>query len=128
MGSKSGTQTGGKHGQYHLSPVAARNLGAREQTSPGLLLVRPEKLRPVSTDKARVSGEASVNATITAVAYLGSASKYDLRTADGTRVVVRSSSAAADGRWKPGDTVAVRWHTEDVALIDGDGTSTVNYL
>jgi putative spermidine/putrescine transport system ATP-binding protein len=62
-----------------------------------------------------------LDATVDAVLYLGSESKYGLRLADGQTAAVREPSARAGRSWEHGDAVRVAWAVDDGVLLADPG-------
>ena len=85
------------------------------------LVVRPERTRILDPDETPPPDANVLDATVDAVLYLGSESKYGLRLADGQTAAVREPSARAGRSWEHGDAVRVAWAVDDGVLLADPG-------
>jgi putative spermidine/putrescine transport system ATP-binding protein len=86
---------------------------------PAALVVRPERMRLLSSDAAEHTG-ACLRGVVYDAVYLGSARKYHVRLDDGQQVVVRVG-AAAQREWPTtGQEVHVTWDLEHGVLVRAD--------
>ena len=85
------------------------------------LVVRPERTRILDPDETPPPDANILDATVDAVLYLGSESKYGLRLADGQTAAVREPSARARRSWEHGDAVRVAWAVDDGVLLADPG-------
>jgi ABC-type Fe3+/spermidine/putrescine transport system ATPase subunit len=85
------------------------------------LVVRPERTRILDPDEPPPPDANVLDATVDAVLYLGSESKYGLRLADGQTAAVREPSARAGRSWEHGDSVRVAWAVDDGVLLADPG-------
>ena len=82
------------------------------------VVVRPERLE-LGGGPAPEDGVArnAVRATVREAIYLGSARRYELRTADGQRISARVPMGGAEEVLAPGEEVEVRWRVEDGVVV-----------
>jgi putative spermidine/putrescine transport system ATP-binding protein len=75
----------------------------------GLVTVRPERIRL----GAPTGGELGTTGTVDAVQYLGATTRYRVRAADGTALVVEVANTIAHPDLAVGDQVELAWHEND---------------
>jgi putative spermidine/putrescine transport system ATP-binding protein len=85
--------------------------------SAGALVVRPERMRIGGPDEKAPTGSNAVEATVSAVLYLGSDRKYELSLPDGGRAVVRQQLGGGEREWQLGDRVTLWWPVESGVLV-----------
>ena len=83
----------------------------------GALVVRPERMRIGGPTDKPPSGSNGVEATVSAVLYLGSDRKYELALPDGERAVVRQQLGGGERDWRQGDRVTLSWPVESGVLV-----------
>ncbi|HEV8489988.1 MAG TPA: ABC transporter ATP-binding protein [Candidatus Limnocylindrales bacterium] len=83
----------------------------------GALVVRPERMRIGGPDEKPPAGSNAVEATVSAVLYLGSDRKYELALPDGERAVVRQQLGGGEREWQRGDRVTLWWPVESGVLV-----------
>lgn len=85
--------------------------------SAAALVVRPERTRILDPDEPTPPASNVVDATVDAVLYLGSESKYGLRLADGQPASVREPRSGARRSLERGDAVRLAWAVDDGVLL-----------
>jgi putative spermidine/putrescine transport system ATP-binding protein len=75
--------------------------------------LRPEKIRLVPPAGARLAG------TIETANFLGGATLYRVRGADGRTVLAREAHAGERSPRKPGDAVGLAWNDSDTVTLEG---------
>jgi putative spermidine/putrescine transport system ATP-binding protein len=85
--------------------------------SAGALVVRPERMRIGGPDEKPPAGSNAVEATVSAVLYLGSDRKYELSLPDGGRAVVRQQLGGGEPEWQRGDRVTLWWPVDSGVLV-----------
>jgi spermidine/putrescine ABC transporter ATP-binding subunit len=102
--------------RLRVSPAAA-DRASLDDGSEAALVVRPERTRILDPAEPAPPGSNVLDATVDAVLYLGSESKYGLRLADGQTAAVREPRDRAGRSWEQGDAVRVAWAVEDGVLL-----------
>jgi putative spermidine/putrescine transport system ATP-binding protein len=85
--------------------------------SAAALVVRPERTRILEADDPAPPDSNVIDATVDAVLYLGSESKYGLHLADGQPASAREPRARARRSLERGDAVRLAWAVEDGVLL-----------
>ncbi|MFL5751198.1 MAG: ABC transporter ATP-binding protein [Chloroflexota bacterium] len=106
----------GASSRLRVSPEAADRAGLDGGTA-AALVVRPERTRILDPDMPAPPEANIVDATVDAVLYLGSESKYELRLADGQAASVRTPMDRAARSFEQGDAVRLAWAVEDAVLL-----------
>jgi putative spermidine/putrescine transport system ATP-binding protein len=75
------------------------------------LVLRPEKLRLLSTDQGRL------NARVSDAIFLGDSTRYEVMLSDGSAVLIRSQNRADLPAFVPGDEVSVDWDATDAIVL-----------
>jgi putative spermidine/putrescine transport system ATP-binding protein len=83
----------------------------------GALVVRPERMRIGGPSEKPPAGSNAVDATVSAVLYLGSDRKYELALPGGGRAVVRQQLGGGEAEWHRGDTVTLWWPVDSGVLV-----------
>jgi putative spermidine/putrescine transport system ATP-binding protein len=83
----------------------------------GALVVRPERMRIGAADEKTPAGSNAVEATVSAVLYLGSDRKYELALPEGGRAVVRQQLGGGEREWQRGDRVTLWWPIDSGVLV-----------
>ncbi|CAM5776690.1 ABC transporter ATP-binding protein [Labrys miyagiensis] len=86
-----------------------------------VMLLRPEKLTIRRRGQPATHAQNRLSGTVTEAIYLGSGSKYEVRLADGSTAIVRSS--LADESFGIGDDVALCFEGVDVKLLPDDASA-----
>jgi putative spermidine/putrescine transport system ATP-binding protein len=110
----------GPSSRLRVSPAAA-DRASLDGGAAAALVVRPERSRILDPGEPAPPDSNLVDATVDAVLYLGSESKYELRLADGQAATVRTPRDRAARSWDRGDAVRLAWAVDDgVLLADAD--------
>jgi putative spermidine/putrescine transport system ATP-binding protein len=81
------------------------------------LLVRPERLRVVTGDRAPRGDVNLVEARIEEIVYLGNERRYTLVAGDGRKLISRRPVWDEDGGGTPGDRVVAWWRVDEGVLV-----------
>ena len=74
--------------------------------------LRPEKIRLVAPAEARLAG------TIETANFLGGATLYRVRGANGRALLARETHAGERSPRKPGDSVGLAWNDSDMVTLE----------
>ena len=74
--------------------------------------LRPEKIRLVAPGEARLAG------TVETANFLGGATLYRVRSADGRTLLARETHAGERSPRKPGDPVGLAWNDNDTVALE----------
>jgi spermidine/putrescine transport system ATP-binding protein len=89
-------------------------------TGPVMAGVRPEKILIGPLDDPVPAGWASIEGTITVIAYIGVSHQYSVLAPGGATFTVYSQNVGTDAGPGTGDRVRLRWHPEHTFVVSPD--------
>jgi spermidine/putrescine transport system ATP-binding protein len=89
-------------------------------TGPVMVGVRPEKILIGPLDDPVPAGWASIEGTITVIAYIGVSHQYSVLAPGGATFTVYSQNVGTDAGPGTGDRVRLRWHPEHTFVVSPD--------
>ena len=83
------------------------------------LAIRPEKiwLSPLSTSEARANGRVSLEGRISDAIYIGTDTRYQVKTSIGDTLFVRVQNLGQELTFQKGDTVSAQWSVEHAQVL-----------
>jgi putative spermidine/putrescine transport system ATP-binding protein len=106
----------GPSSRLRVSPAAVDG-ASLDGGAAAALVVRPERTRILDPQEPPPPDSNVLDATVDAVLYLGSESKYGLRLADGQTAAVRVPRDRVGRSWERGEAVRLAWAVDDGILL-----------